>query len=266
MDIKEYNYKSENDKQNHPWEFARLKVVYDLIEENILSNSELSKKDSITVLDIGCGDAFFLDTLSKMIPNIKAYAIDTAFTDESIKYFEEKYSNSSIKFYQNIDDANLDNIEADIVLLLDVIEHIEDDVAFLKYLKSKSFIKTNTNFIITIPAFQSLFCSHDHWLGHYRRYNTKMLRNHLQEAGYATKKDGYFFFSLIFPRWLKVQKEKLIKPNLDQVSGIGDWQGGKFSTNLIARFLYLDYSVSKIKRKFGIKLPGLSTYSICRKQ
>ncbi|MGI6320443.1 MAG: class I SAM-dependent methyltransferase [Bacteroidales bacterium] len=266
MDIKEYNYKSENDKQNHPWEFARLKVVYDLIEENILSNSELSKKDSITVLDIGCGDAFFLDTLSKMIPNIKAYAIDTAFTDESIKYFEEKYSNSSIKFYQNIDDANLDNIEADIVLLLDVIEHIEDDVAFLKYLKSKSFIKTNTNFIITIPAFQSLFCSHDHWLGHYRRYNTKMLRNHLQEAGYTTEKDGYFFFTLIFPRWLKVQKEKFIKPDLSEVSGIGDWQGGKFTTNLIAGFLFLDYSISKIKRKFGIKLPGLSTYSVCQKQ
>ena len=204
-------------------EICSFKSGLRLNRENILSNSELSKKDSITVLDIGCGDAFFLDTLSKMIPNIKAYAIDTAFTDESIKYFEEKYSNSSIKFYQNIDDANLDNIEADIVLLLDVIEHIEDDVAFLKYLKSKSFIKTNTNFIITIPAFQSLFAPTTTGWDITDATIPKCYEIICRKQAMPLKR-WLFLLLFNFSTLAKSSKREAYKPNLDQVSGIGDWQ------------------------------------------
>ena len=35
MDIKEYKLKTENAKQNHPWEFARLEVVHDLLSKNL---------------------------------------------------------------------------------------------------------------------------------------------------------------------------------------------------------------------------------------
>ncbi len=266
MDIKEYNFGDKENKQNHPWELARFRVVYDVLKNSVTKNNQFSSQNILTILDVGCGDAFFLEQFARKVENIKAYAIDIAFDDETIKSFEEKYKASPIYFYKSIDDSRLENIQADVVFLLDVIEHIEDEISFLKQLLSKPFITNETIFVITVPAFNKLFCSHDQWLGHYRRYTVSMLREHLSAAGLKNITDGYFFFSLLPSRWLQVKKEKIRKPNLKNVAGVGDWKGGKAITSLISNFLYFDYLISKYKRKLGIKLPGLSAYAICQKQ
>lgn len=263
MDIKEYNVNTEQQKQNHPWEYARLEVIFDLLSKKTLSKEQIFSSE-LTILDVGCGDAFFLNELSKRLPKANCFAIDTAFDNESIAFFAEKYKN--ISFYPSIEHEDLSKIKIDVILLLDVIEHIENDVDFLKKLTEMPGFSADTRIIISVPAYQNLFCSHDTWLGHYRRYTVKKLRNHIGQAGFISDQDGYFFFSLLLARIIQKFKENMIKPDLTKVSGIGDWKGGKTISKIIKTVLVWDYKISKIKRIFGIRLPGLSTYTICRKQ
>ncbi len=266
MDIKEYKLKTENTKQNHPWEYARLEVVYDLINRYFKSENTNISITKPTILDVGCGDGFFLEQLSKRIPNADYIAVDTAFDDEFIAFFTQKYAKSNIQFLSKLSSEALNGKHIDIILLLDVIEHIENDIDFLKSLTKLSGFDNNTIIVISVPAYQSLFCSHDTWLGHYRRYTVKMLRNHLMQASLQSQKDGNFFFSLLFPRIFQKIKEFIVKPKLENVSGIGDWNGGKTSSKLMKNILVFDYKTSQLKRLFGIRLPGLSCYSICKKQ
>lgn len=244
-------------KKRHPWEISRFKVVKDLMR-NILNNSNL------TVLDMGCGDTYFMEQLSTHFPNLKLLGVDSAFNDELLQNLNTKFKNSNIKLFTTLEEAVQDDVtKIDVVLLLDVIEHIEDDISFLKYLLSFPEITSNTLFIITVPAYQFLFSSHDIFLKHFRRYDNKKLENNISEAGLESIETGYFFYSLLMPRMASKLLEKLRKN--DEVKGIGGWNGSSLFTSIITNFLYFDFRVSKFLRKFRLKLPGLSSYVICKK-
>jgi len=79
--------------------------------------------------------------------------------------------------------------------LFDVIEHIEDDRAFLKELQ-KILIDDGIIYI-TVPAHKLLWSSSD--TGHFRRYSKKTLRDIVSDSGYTILYDTYFFWYLTFP-------------------------------------------------------------------
>lgn len=76
----------------------------------------------------------------------------------------------------------------DYVLMMDVLEHIEDDAGFLKDIRK--YQKAGTVLFITVPAFQFLFSLHDKELHHYRRYDYAGLRSVLEQAGYRVPRKG----------------------------------------------------------------------------
>jgi SAM-dependent methyltransferase len=59
------------------------------------------------------------------------------------------------------------------ILYIDVIEHIEDDSEELA--RAKTLLDDNGYLIILVPAHQSLYNEFDKAIGHYRRYDKKML-------------------------------------------------------------------------------------------
>ena len=79
---------------------------------------------------------------------------------------------------------------------MDVLEHVDDDVALLKEYWDKA--PTGTIFIITVPAFNFLWSSHDEFLEHRRRYTLSSLRRTIEKAG-ATPDRLHYFFGAIFP-------------------------------------------------------------------
>ncbi len=259
MDIKEFKTENKNSKQNHPWEYARFEVVHDIIKRNC--SGEIKK-----VYDVGCGDSFFVEKLSQKIINANYVAIDSAFDDNLLQQFSKKYTNKNIQFYKNFDEIDNKENEADIVLLLDVIEHIDNVDEFLKSINEKIVMNENSRLIITVPAYQKLFCSHDQWLGHYRRYNKKLLKQTIQNSGFECIEYGYFFKILLLPRIIKVIKEKIFKPDYTQEKGIGDWHGGKLKSKIIKSILVFDYKISRFFKLLGITIPGLSCYIVCKKQ
>jgi len=256
MDIKELNAALSID--HHPWEFVRFDVIYSLFKKYRI-------KGINHIFDIGCGDTFFLERFSDRFSTPKYYGIDIAFNDEYIIKQETKLANKKIELYKSLYDIKLLKVKADVVFLLDVLEHIKDDKAFLDDLHKNRFITNETQIYISVPAFKSLYVSRDKWLGHYRRYTIKQLRNKLIECGYVVINEQYFFTCLLFPRMLSVLKEKIHKPDYDKIIGIGGYRKNQVFEFVFIWVLKLDFLFSSFLNHFGVKIPGLSCFMLCKK-
>ncbi|UEG50583.1 class I SAM-dependent methyltransferase [Ferruginibacter lapsinanis] len=84
-----------------------------------------------------------------------------------------------------------------VVVLADVLEHIEDDAAVLKQLYEQ--IISGGTIIITVPAFEHLTTDIDKEIGHYRRYRINDLSKKLMNAGFVVSHKTYFFSLLYLP-------------------------------------------------------------------
>ncbi len=82
-------------------------------------------------------------------------------------------------------------------LLLDVLEHMQDDAAFLKLMGKK--LSSGGRILLTVPAFEALWSSEDTAAGHYRRYTVRQLKETAQHAGLHVCYAGYFFGFLVIP-------------------------------------------------------------------
>ena len=81
--------------------------------------------------------------------------------------------------------------------LFDVIEHIEDDLAFLQSLRK--LMRNKAPLYITVPAYSFLWSSEDIHAGHYRRYTRKSISKRLEEAGFEIEFSSYIFRFLPVP-------------------------------------------------------------------
>ncbi len=81
--------------------------------------------------------------------------------------------------------------------LFDVLEHIEDDLSFLKSLRG--LIKEKGTLYITVPAYSFLWSGEDVAAGHYRRYTRNNLCKLIEHAGFEVKYFSYIFRLLPIP-------------------------------------------------------------------
>lgn len=239
----------------HPWETARFEFILDLIRK-------YCPKPNSVFVDVGCGDAFFIRKLRDYYPKGQFYAFDTAITDEEITRLNFE-SGGEIIF------ANIaENLRAelsrpvDCVLFLDVIEHVEKDVEFLRQTLSNLTTSRQTIVIITVPAFLTLFTSHDTMLKHFRRYSLSTLTRSVYDSSLKVVTGGYFFSSLLLPRLAHKLKESIFGPR--EEFGIGNWQHGEIVTRMLARVLYLDAKAGLLLSKLKVRTPGLSAYVVCQ--
>jgi 2-polyprenyl-3-methyl-5-hydroxy-6-metoxy-1,4-benzoquinol methylase len=240
----------------HPWEWARKKVILFLFERYVTTCNH--------IFDIGAGDIYILNELCKNNLAGKFSAVDNAYNDEIISYLKNSYQNPAISFYRNIEEVKIDNGAIDYILLLDVLEHCENDEFVLESIKEKiSNHQSTATFIITVPAFQSLFSQHDKLLHHYRRYNRKQLRTLCTSQNLKIISEGYFFFSLLSVRVFQILLEKVkirkAKTSLD------NWKGNHLITKFISSILWIDFRICYFFSKIGLNLPGVSCYCICKK-
>lgn len=260
MDLKELAQQKKGEKKlRHPWELARLEFIHKKIQKYLSPNC------TPIFLDIGCGDTFVAEQLMKRIPNSSFYCIDNAFTEKQLLQYSKLYKNANIKVFSKLEDATA-QIDTNIsfVLILDVMEHIDNDVDFLVQIEQLEQLNSKSNILITVPAFQSLFTHHDHVLGHFRRYTNRSLEKTTLKSGLKTIEKGYFFSTLLVPRFFIKIKDLLFKSNSKSTS-IATWNNGWLITSLFKNILILDFSITSILEKIHIKPFGLSNYIVCRK-
>ena len=159
----------------------------------LTTNLEISK-----VLDVGAGSGYFSRCLLEQTSATEAVCIDPNYETDS----DDLVDNKALFFRRSIDKS-----DADLVLFMDVLEHVDDDVGLLKeYIKK---VKSGTYFLVTVPAFQSLWSSHDVFLEHRRRYRLAEIENTARASGLEIL-HGNYYFGLLFPIVMIMRKlEKL---------------------------------------------------------
>ncbi|MCK5003109.1 MAG: class I SAM-dependent methyltransferase [Gammaproteobacteria bacterium] len=139
------------------------------------------------VLDIGAGSGFFSRWLLDADICQSAICVDPGYAEPIC---EEQHNNKKLTFTQS-----LSHVEQELILMMDVLEHVEDDVALLRQYTQQ--MPSHGHVLITVPAFQSLWSGHDIFLDHYRRYNKHQLEQTIQDAGLKVLHTEYFFASLL---------------------------------------------------------------------
>ena len=249
-----------NKKQNfHPWELVRLGII----EKNVREISKNSKK-SIVLIDIGCGDAFVISNLKQKFNFEAFHAVDINFTEDQISQLKKEHP--SIDFQSDLAKITIHPDKAYILLLNDVIEHIEHDQDFVVALKKDVIDKaSDLNLFITVPAFNTVFSNHDIDLGHYRRYTLQSLLAYNSTLKMEVTEKGYFFTSLLLIRLIQrlftFKKPEASKGHI----GISNWNHGKLFTFLFKSTLQIDFFITNIFSKLNIRIPGLSTFAVFKK-
>lgn len=251
MDLFERNKKF---TVRHPWELARLTAIRSLLKD--ISINERNCR----VLDVGCGDGFISRELFKNIDVESVTGIDTNLTNKEVSSFNDLKNN--VTYFNDYSGLKENNYQ--LILLLDVIEHIEDDKCFI-FDMAKKYVVDNGYIVITAPAFQILFSSHDRFLKHHRRYNRKELVDLVNHAKLECLASGYFFLSLLPIRFVQFFCEKIMRNEGKKQTGIGRWNQSNWITKAIEFALNEDARISLALNKFGVVLPGLTVWAVCRK-
>ncbi len=259
MDLKENTSPERQIISRHPWERVRASIVCFLLRKY------LKKKDaSLRVLDAGSGDLYQATVLLQEHPNVSVVGVDTSYSEDFIEKTNKPETVSRLRIANDWSGIR-DEKEFDWVLLMDVLEHIEDDTGFLTSLVERNYVGDDTLFFITVPAHASLFSYHDTFLGHYRRYDRKMLGEVCKKAGLEKQRSGYLFFSLWIARKIQFLLLKTRKIKKAPASDLGEWKGSSYLAGIITLALRTDFLFAWFLGSLGIRLTGLSAFYLGKK-
>ena len=168
----------------HWWYRARR----DILSDYLARYGELPAKARI--LEIGCGTGHNLGMLGRF-GSVEAIEIDPAARQIASERLGRPVGDAPLPELPGVDRGGYD-----LIAVLDVVEHIKDDIAALKAIRD--CLKPGGKILITVPAHQWMWSAHDVVNHHHRRYSKATLTRALAAAGLAPRKMGYFN-SLLFP-------------------------------------------------------------------
>jgi 2-polyprenyl-3-methyl-5-hydroxy-6-metoxy-1,4-benzoquinol methylase len=176
MDLKEENALGDN-VADHWYYRAKLRAVLRALDGASVNN----------ILDVGAGSGFFSRALLSETSAQAATCVDPNYMEER----EEKVREKALRFVRSVD-----SLSVDLVLMMDVIEHVADDHALVA--NYVAMVPSGTRFLVTVPAFMFLWSNHDIFLEHYRRYTLGSLEAVLKSAGLRIE-CGHYFFGAVLP-------------------------------------------------------------------
>lgn len=170
--------------ERHWWYRARREILASLIERRI------ALRPDARILEIGCGTGHNLAMLRRF-GRVDGIEIDGAARAIASRRLGHAVMDSPLPELPGVPDRTYDLIAA-----LDVIEHVEGDVAALSSIAGK--LRPGGRILITVPAFPFLWSAHDEVNHHKRRYTRRSLRRLVGEAGLRLEMLSWFN-SLLFP-------------------------------------------------------------------
>jgi SAM-dependent methyltransferase len=192
-----------------------------------------------TVLDVGAGSGYFSRHLLAHTSAQAAYCVDPNYAHE----WQEQVAGKPLVFLRNTE-----AVSANLVLLMDVMEHVDDDVALLREYAQKSL--PSASFLISVPAFQWLWSAHDDFLGHRRRYTLPHLESVVRNAGLEVV-HGNYYYGGIFPLAAAVRLLRRGKPKDAPVSS-DLRRHSRLVNSALLGLCHAELALMKHNRAFGL--------------
>jgi len=219
-------------EDNFDWWWYKSKKNY----LRYILNKHLSKKN-LNILEIGPGKGNNLDLL-KAYGNVSVLEVEKEFSN----YLLSKNVLNKDEIFYNFDQI-INKKSFDLIVLLDVLEHVEDTNKFLYEINK--LIKETGIVVFSVPAYNSLWSSHDEDLHHVKRYNWRTINSEVGQ--YFSIIDKYGMNFILLPiRYLQL---KFTKPTtLNETS--------KTLNSILYLIAFLETMLLKVKinPKFGLSL------------
>jgi hypothetical protein len=224
------------------WTLARNRIIDAALRQAVRDGL---RSEGGAILEVGCGPGIVVAALRQM----GHFAWGVELGSPPIRAAAAPFVTAGA-YAQDLHISFRSSVET--IMLLDVIEHIEDDVSFLQTL-IPAFPNCRC-IIITVPARPEVWSNYDDHFGHFRRYTVDSLNMTITRAGIRSRSTRYFFTSLyIAARLINAVKRPravtLRPPALLPLHRIVAWGLG-IENRLLA----------------GVPVPGLSLLTIAEVQ
>src|SRR6476469_9398863 len=157
------------DDSTHWWYRARREILASVIERAVAL-----PKDA-RILEIGCGTGHNLPMLGRF-GRVGAVEIDAAARGVAEKRLGRPIGSGPLPHLAGVPEGAYD-----LVALLDVLEHVEDDAAALKSIARR--LKPGGTILLTVPQYPWMWSGHDVANHHHRRYVKATLKDAIKRAG-----------------------------------------------------------------------------------
>ena len=167
----------------HWWFAARRRIVAAMIER-------LGLPERARILEVGCGTGSNLTMLQRF------GRLDAIEPDRGARALASRRGGIRVAGGLLPDEAEIEDAAYDLIVLLDVLEHIPDDAGTLRLLARK--LRPGGRLLVTVPATPWLWSSHDVAHHHQRRYTARGLAKVLGQGGFRIVHRSHFN-TVLFP-------------------------------------------------------------------
>jgi SAM-dependent methyltransferase len=167
---------------NHFWIRRRFEVMRRLADPII--------RQALCIAEVGCGNGL----VQRQIEDY--YGVLVAGFELNELALNQNCSRTSPLYCYDIRQRSKDfQSKFDLLLLFDVLEHIDQENMFLEALKHH--MTASGRLLVNVPAHQFLYSGYDRVAGHVRRYSINYLEKVAAEAGFCVSSFTYWGFPMI---------------------------------------------------------------------
>lgn len=201
-------------EETHWWYVGRRRIVQQLVEKIRPTLNAANPR----ILDVGCGTGANLKMLAAYG---SAEGVDIE--PQAIEFCHER-GLDSVKLGA-IESLPYESNSFELVTALDVVEHLDDDVAGLREIRR--VLRRDGRVLLFVPAFMFLWGVQDDVSNHRRRYTLPSLLKAVEAAGFSVEWASYANISFFLPvlvvrsvmRWLRLQADTEYGINLSVMNG-----------------------------------------------
>ncbi|HEU4931498.1 MAG TPA: methyltransferase domain-containing protein [Pyrinomonadaceae bacterium] len=201
-------------EESHWWYVGRRRIIQSLVERICATLNNTSP----SILDVGCGTGANLKMLAAYG---KAEGVDIS--PQAVEFCRQR-GLDSVRLGA-AEDLPYEDDSFELVTALDVIEHLDDDVAGLR--EMRRVLRRDGRILLFVPAFMFLWGVQDDVSNHRRRYTLPSLLKAVEAAGFSVEWSSYANISFFLPvlvvrsvmRWLGLSAATEYGINISLMNG-----------------------------------------------
>jgi SAM-dependent methyltransferase len=158
------------------------------------------------ILDIGCGDGLFFDSLARF-GQVEGVEVDRSIVSDDGPHRDRIHVGP-------FDESFAPGKKYSLIVMLDVLEHLPDPAGALDH--ALSLLDDGGVMAITVPAFNELWTAHDDMNRHYIRYTKPTFGSLARQVGLKIDRWRYLF-QWTCPVKLAIRLKEKLRPAVDSL-------------------------------------------------